>query len=164
LLALTAVLRIVGVFFAAGIFITVSSQSELMFFWEQTFRPFNLAGLPARELALVMVIAVRFLPVILGEIDRIKMAQMARGAKLSGGFGLSAIKSLLPLMIPTLTLAIVRAGELAQAMEARGYCISGERTRLHKFSLKISDFIAFALTFILLLFFVYPKGLFLLFF
>ncbi|MGM0600860.1 MAG: energy-coupling factor transporter transmembrane component T family protein [Candidatus Rifleibacteriota bacterium] len=145
LLALTAVLRIVGVFFAAGIFITVSSQSELMFFWEQTFRPFNLVGLPARELALVMVIAVRFLPVILGEIDRIKMAQMARGAKLSGGFGLSAIKSLLPLMIPTLTLAIVRAGELAQAMEARGYCISGERTRLHKFSLSFADFFAFFL-------------------
>jgi energy-coupling factor transporter transmembrane protein EcfT len=62
-------------------------------------------------------------------------------------------------MIPTLTLAIVRAGELAQAMEARGYCISGERTRLHKFSLSFADFFAFFLTFLALLVILFPNKL-----
>lgn len=132
-LAFIAILRILGVFFAAGIFVTISSQSELMYFWEQAFRPFAIFGLPARELALVMVIAVRFLPVILGEIDRIRMAQMARGAKFTHGFGLKAVKSLMPLLVPTISLAIIRAGDLALAMEARGYCVSRERTRYHSY-------------------------------
>ncbi|MDN5278034.1 MAG: energy-coupling factor transport system permease protein [Clostridiales bacterium] len=145
LLALEAILRIVGVFFSAGIFVTISSQTELMYFWEQTFRPLALFGLPARELALVMVIAVRFLPVILSEIDRIRIAQMARGAKLSGGFGLSAVKSLLPLMIPTLSLAIVRAGDLALAMEARGYCVSRSRTRFRHYRVEFIDLLGLLL-------------------
>ena len=93
LLALEAVLRIVGVFIVAGIFVTISSQSELMYFWEQSFRPLSIFGVQSRELALVMVIAVRFLPVILGEIERIRLAQMARGAKFSHGIGLKAVPS-----------------------------------------------------------------------
>jgi energy-coupling factor transport system permease protein len=139
ILAIEAVFRIIGVFIAAGVFVTISSQSELMYFWEQSFRPFQLVGLPARELALVMVIAVRFLPVILGEIDRIRVAQMARGAKFSHGFGLKAIKSLMPLLVPTLSLAIIRAGDLALAMEARGYCVSRERTRFRQFRIGFFD-------------------------
>ncbi len=139
ILAIEAAIRIIGVFFAAGIFVAISSQSELMYFWEQSFRPFSLIGLPARELALVMVIAVRFLPVILGEIDRIRIAQMARGAKFSHGFGLKAIKSLMPLLVPTLSLAIIRAGDLALAMEARGYCVSRERTRFRHFQIGLVD-------------------------
>lgn len=141
ILAIESVMRIIGVFFAAGIFVSISSQSELMYFWEQSFRPFSLIGLPARELALVMVIAVRFLPVILAEIDRIRIAQMARGAKFSQGFGLKAIKSLMPLLVPTLSLAIIRAGDLALAMEARGYCVSRERTRFRHFRIGLVDII-----------------------
>jgi energy-coupling factor transport system permease protein len=144
-LAVEAVLRIIGVFFTAGIFVTVSSQSELMFFWEQCFRPFQLIGLPARELALVMVIAVRFLPVILAEIDRIRMAQIARGASLKSKSGFCAIRTLLPLLIPTLTLALRRAEELAVAMEARGYSLSKNRTRFRSFYPGIMDFFFFAL-------------------
>jgi energy-coupling factor transport system permease protein len=133
ILALEAVLRIVGVFFSAGIFVTISSQSELMYFWEQSFRPFQLVGIPARELALVMVIAVRFLPVILSEIDRIRMAQIARGANMGAKAGLFAVKSLLPLLIPTLSLAIMRANDLAIAMEARGYSVSKSRSRFRSY-------------------------------
>lgn len=156
-LAVEAGIRIIGVFFAAGIFVTISSQSELMYFWEQTFRPFSLVGLPARELALVMVIAVRFLPVILGEIDRIRLAQMARGAKFSHGFGLKAVKSLMPLLVPTLSLAIIRAGDLALAMEARGYCVSRERTRYHSFRIGFFDIFALLL-FVVGLYFLFFRG------
>ncbi len=136
---LIAVIRIIGVFVTSGIFVTISSQSELMYFWEQSFRPLNLFGFQARELALVMVISVRFLPVILGELDRIRMAQMARGARFSHGVGLKAVKSLMPLLIPTLSLAIIRAEDLALAMEARGYCVSRQRTRYNHFSIGFFD-------------------------
>lgn len=139
LLAAEGMIRIVGVFLAAGIYLTVSSQSELMYFWEICFRPLRLLGLPARELALVMVIAVRFLPVILAEIDRIRMAQIARGAKLNSGGLFASAASLMPLMIPTLTQAIIRAGELAEAMEARGYRVASERTRYHRFDISTAD-------------------------
>lgn len=155
ILAIQAVLRIIGVFIVAGVFVTISSQSELMYFWEQSFRPFQLFGLPARELALVMVIAVRFLPVILEEIDRIRIAQMARGAKFSQGFGLKAIKSLMPLLVPTLSLAIIRAGDLALAMEARGYCVSSKRTRFKQFCIGFFDILGIFLFSASLVYFFY---------
>lgn len=154
LLAAEAMARIVGVFVVAGLYLTISPQAELMYFWEKVFAPFSLVGFPAREMALVMVIAVRFFPVMFSEIDRIRMSQIARGAKLrTGGFVASAI-SLMPLMIPTLTQAIVRAEELADAMEARGYRVASTRTRYTNFRFKILDFgcilfVALGLTFIL---------------
>ncbi|MBU1106898.1 MAG: energy-coupling factor transporter transmembrane protein EcfT [Candidatus Riflebacteria bacterium] len=142
MLAVEAVLRIVGVFLVAGVYLTISSQSELTCFWEACFRPLALIGFPAREFALIMVIAVRFFPVILGEIERIRMAQIARGARLNGGGLLSSATALMPLMIPTLTQAVIRAGELAQAMEARGYRVSAQRTRYQRFRFGFIDLIA----------------------
>lgn len=138
--AIEGIVRILGVFFTAGLYVTISSQSELMYFWEICFRPLRLAGLPASELALVMVIAVRFFPVILGEIERIRMAQIARGAKLGSGGLLDSAASLMPLLIPTLTQAIMRAGDLAQAMEARGYNINANRSRYNAYQLGKIDF------------------------
>ncbi len=137
--ALEGMIRILGVFIAAGCYLTVSPQSELMFFWETIFRPLRLFRLPARELALVMVIAVRFLPVMLSEIDRIRMAQIARGARLGKGGFFSSAAALMPLMIPTLAQAIIRGEELAEAMEARGYRVSGNRTRYYRFGIGFFD-------------------------
>ena len=148
-----AMLRIIGVFVCAGFYLTLSPQSELMYFWENLFKPFSLIGLPSRELALVMVIAVRFFPVILGEIDRIRMSQIARGAKLRKTNIFSSAASLMPLLIPTLSQAIIRAGELAEAMEARAYGAFETRTRYINFKLGFVDIfslfiLALTLTFI----------------
>ena len=126
-------MRIVGVFLVAGFYLVVSPQSELMYFWEVVFRPLSFFRLPARELALVMVIAVRFLPVMLAEIDRIRMAQTARGARLGKAGIFSTAAAMMPLMIPTLAQAIIRAEELAEAMEARGYRVAGVRTRYQQY-------------------------------
>jgi energy-coupling factor transport system permease protein len=140
--ALEGIARILGVFFIAGLYVNISPQSELMYFWEMCFRPFALFGLPARELALVMVIAVRFLPVMLNEIERIRMAQIARGARLADGGIIASAAALMPLMIPTLTQAIIRAGDLAQAMEARGYSLSASRSRYYPFRFSCIDYFA----------------------
>ncbi|PKL40979.1 MAG: hypothetical protein CVV41_19320 [Candidatus Riflebacteria bacterium HGW-Riflebacteria-1] len=156
LMAAEAMLRILGVFLVAGVYVTISSQSELTFFWEACFRPLSLFGFPAREFALIMVIAVRFFPVILGEIERIRMAQTARGAKLEGGGLLASAASLMPLMIPTLTQAVIRAGELAQAMEARGYRVSAQRTRYQRFRFGLSDFLAMLVPIMLFYYLLHP--------
>lgn len=138
-----AVARVCGIFLWSAVLITVSSPAELTFFWEQAFRPLSVFGIDRRELALVMVIGIRFLPVVLAEIERIRMAQAARGAGLGRGAGLVArIRNLLPLLIPTLVLSIHRAGDLALAMEARGYRLSGARTRYHEFRLGAWDLAA----------------------
>jgi len=127
--ALESCFRLAGVFLVSGFFVMSASQSELMFFWEGCFRPLGLIGLPSRELALVMVIAVRFLPVFFAEIERIRMAQSARGANFAGNGWTGAAKRYLPLLIPVLELSIRRAEELAVAMEARGYCLHSPRSR-----------------------------------
>ncbi len=141
LYAVEAMGKILGVFVVAGMYLTISPQGELMYFWEKVFAPFSVVGVPSREMALVMVIAVRFFPVMLSEIDRIRMSQIARGAKLRTGGLLTSAISLMPLMIPTLTQAIVRAEELADAMEARGYRVATRRTRYTKFLFNILDLV-----------------------
>lgn len=156
--AFTAITRILGVFLCSGLYLTVSSQSELLFFWEKIFAPLKLLGLPAGELALVMVIALRFFPVMLSEIDRIKMAQIARGAKLKKENFLSSAVSLMPLLIPTLTQALIRANDLADAMEARGYRVSANRTRYLLFSFELWDMF-FLVSTALVLTFLYMTGI-----
>ncbi len=144
--AAEGVIRILGVFIVAGYYLSLSPQAELMYFWEVVFRPLRLFKVPTRELALVMVIAVRFLPVMLGEIERIRMAQIARGARIGNGGILTSAASLMPLMIPTLSQALIRAEELAEAMEARGYRVAAARTRYNHFAFNCPDMLALVLT------------------
>lgn len=154
--ALDASIRIIGVFLIAGYFITVSSQSELIYFWEICFRPLDLVGLSSKELALVMVIAVRFMPVILSELERIKISQMARGAAFTTKSGLLAsARGLMPLLIPTISLSIMRANELALAMEARGYRMSAKRSRYKEFRISFEDIIVLIILIISIALIVY---------
>ncbi|HEY9072398.1 MAG TPA: ATP-binding cassette domain-containing protein [Candidatus Ozemobacteraceae bacterium] len=142
--AVDSILRLVGVFLVATLYVAVSTQAELMHFWEVCFRPLALFGVNTREPALAMVIAVRFLPVMLEEIERIRLAQRARGAKPESGLR-GTVMSLLPLLVPTLTLAIHRAHLLAVAMEARGYRLDGHRTRYRTYRLQVWDALVGAL-------------------
>ncbi|RCK78510.1 MAG: hypothetical protein OZSIB_1430 [Candidatus Ozemobacter sibiricus] len=138
-----AVVRVCGIFLWSAVLVTISSPAELTHFWELAFRPLGLFGVAAHELALVMVIGLRFLPVVLEEMERIRMAQAARGAGLPAGAGLVArVHHLLPLLIPTLVLSIHRASDLALAMEARGYRLSGQRSRYHEFRPQAGDLAA----------------------
>lgn len=137
--AIENVLRLCGVCMVATIYVGISTQAELMTFWETCFRPLSIFGVNIREPALVMVIAVRFLPVMLEEIERIRLAQRARGARFNAGWGGSVV-SLLPLLVPTLTLAIRRAQVLAIAMEARGYRLSGHRTKYKVYRFSAPDY------------------------
>lgn len=96
---------------------------------ELLLKPFRKVGLPAHELAMMMTIALRFIPTLIEEAEKIMKAQLARGADFESGGLVKRAKSLLPLLIPLFISAFRRADELAMAMEARCYRGGDSRTK-----------------------------------
>ena len=111
---------------------------------ERLLRPFRKFGLPAHELAMMMTIALRFIPTLLEETDRIMKAQTARGADFGSGGILKRAKSLVPLLVPLFISAFRRADDLATAMEARCYRGGDNRTRMKVLAMAGRDAAAFA--------------------
>lgn len=99
---------------------------------EHLLNPFKRIGVPAHELAMMMTIALRFIPTLLEETDRIMKAQMSRGADFSSGNIMKRAKNMLPILIPLFISSFRRADELALAMEARCYRGGEGRTRMHE--------------------------------
>lgn len=112
---------------------------------EKLLRPFKAIGVPAHEMAMMMTIALRFIPTLLEETDRIMKAQTARGADFGSGNILQRMKNMLPLLVPLFISAFRRADELATAMEARCYRGGEERTRMHELAYSSRDYVAFIL-------------------
>lgn len=112
---------------------------------ESLLTPFSKIGLPAHQLAMMMTIALRFIPTLLEETDKIMKAQMARGADFESGNIIRRAKNLVPLLVPLFINAFRRADELAFAMEARCYRGGDNRTRLNELKLHSSDIVSFAL-------------------
>jgi energy-coupling factor transport system permease protein len=100
----------------------------------------------AHELAMMMTIALRFIPTLIEETERIMKAQIARGADFETGGLIAKAKSLVPLLIPLFVSAIRRADELAMAMEARCYRGGEGRTRLRQLKYRRGDGLAFTVT------------------
>lgn len=109
---------------------------------EALLRPFKRIGVPAHELAMMMTIALRFIPTLLEETDRIMKAQTARGADFSSGNLMQRAKNMLPLLIPLFISAFRRADDLAVAMEARCYRGGEGRTRMHELRYYNRDYAA----------------------
>lgn len=116
---------------------------------ERLLSPFRRFGLPAHELAMMMTIALRFIPTLLEETDKIMKAQMARGADFESGNLLQRAKSLIPLLVPLFISAFRIAQDLAMAMEARCYRGGDQRTRMNAMALSKTDGAA---SFLMLLF------------
>ena len=117
---------------------------------ESLLRPFRVIGVPAHELAMMMTIALRFIPTLMEETDRIIKAQTARGADFSGGNLLARAKNMLPILVPLFISAFRRADDLAVAMEARCYRGGDGRTRMHQLAYRSGDFIAFVFAFVMI--------------
>jgi len=97
----------------------------------------------AHELAMMMTIALRFIPTLIEETEKIMKAQMARGADFESGGLLSRAKSLIPLLVPLFLSSFRRADELAMAMDARCYRGGEERTRMKQLVMGSGDFFAY---------------------
>lgn len=109
---------------------------------ERLMSPFKKIGLPAHEIAMMMTIALRFIPTLLEETDKIMKAQQARGADFETGGLVKKAKSLIPILVPLFISAFRIAQDLAMAMEARCYRGGVNRTRMHEMRLKSRDIAA----------------------
>lgn len=110
---------------------------------ESLLTPLKWIKFPVHELALIMSIALRFIPTLIDETNRIMAAQKARGADFESGNIFKRIKAVIPILIPLLISAFRRAEELGDAMDARCYSGSKNRTKYKKLTLSFRDFIAF---------------------
>ena len=100
--------------------------------------------IPVHEIALMMSIALRFIPILMEELDRIMKAQKARGADFESGSLVHRVRSLVPIIVPLFVSAVRRADDLAMAMEARCYHGGEDRTRMKPLKFHSRDWIAFA--------------------
>ncbi len=126
----------------AALLTFTTSPAQLAHGLEALLAPLQRIGLPVREFALVMTIALRFTPVLFDEIDKIAKAQQARGVDMTSRNPLRQMRSWAPLFVPVFVAAFRRAEELATAMEARGFRGAAQRTRLHPLRLTRWDMAA----------------------
>ena len=121
-----------------------TSPIELTDGLERLMSPLSVLKFPAHEIAMMMTIALRFIPTLMEEVDRIQKAQMSRGIDFSSGGLISRLKNMIPILVPLFVSSFRRADELAVAMESRCYHGSEGRTRLHQLKMQRNDYLAFA--------------------
>lgn len=149
--------RLVTLIIGSSILTLTTKPIKLTDGIEKLLNPFKRIGVPAHELAMMMSIALRFIPTLLEETDKIMKAQMARGADFESGNLINRAKSLIPLLVPLFISAFRRADELAMAMEARCYRGGENRTRMHELAYHKNDLLAFMMTLSFLTIIIYHR-------
>ncbi len=143
--ALFMAVRLLLLVVGAGLLTLTTSPIELTDGLESIFSPLKKIGFPAHEIAMMMSIALRFIPILSEETDKIMKAQSARGAVFDEGSIFKRAKAIVSLLIPLLVSAFRRAEELAMAMEARCYHGGEGRTRLKVLKMTKKDTFAYLL-------------------
>lgn len=118
---------------------------------EDLLKPFKKIGVPSHEIAMVISIALRFIPTLIEETQRIMKAQSSRGVDLEEGSLIKKMRAILSLLIPLFLSAFQRAEDLAYAMEARGYNPSKERTRYKVLKLETRDYFLLVISSLILI-------------
>lgn len=137
-------IRLVLLITASSLLTLTTSPMSLTDGLERTLNPFKRIGVPAHEFAMMMTIALRFIPTLLEEADRTMKAQMARGADFESGSLIRRARSFIPLLVPLFIGAFRRADDLAVAMEARCYRGGEGRTRFKILRMELRDYLACA--------------------
>lgn len=141
--ALFIMIRITTLIIGTGMFLTYTTTPIAMTdAIEDLLSPLKKLHVPVHEFAMMMTIALRFIPTLSEETEKIMTAQKARGADFSSGGLISRAKALIPVLIPLFVSAFNRAGDLATAMECRCYHGGEGRTRMTVRHLRVSDFLA----------------------
>jgi len=139
-------LRIGLLMVASSLLTLTTTPIDLTDGLERMFHVFKKVGVPVHEIALMLSIALRFIPTLLEETDKIMKAQKARGADFESGNIIVRVKSVIPIVVPLFISAFRRAEELALAMEARGYRGGAGRTRLRQLQLTWRDSVMVVVT------------------
>ncbi len=135
------VLRLIFLILGTSLLTLTTSPIALTDGMERLLSPFKKIHLPAHEIAMMMTIALRFIPTLLDETDKIMKAQSARGASIDSGNIFARAKAMVPILVPLFISAFRRADELATAMECRCYRGGEGRTRLYELKFGKVDFL-----------------------
>jgi energy-coupling factor transport system permease protein len=144
-------LRIFLLVGAAGLLTATTAPVALADGIEDLLSPLERVRFPAHEVAMMMTIALRFIPTLGDEAEKIRGAQAARGADFSEGGPVRRARSLIPVLVPLTVGAFRRADELAEAMESRGYRGGEGRTRYRELRFRTRDALALAVSVLILL-------------
>lgn len=140
------VIRIVLLIAGTSLLTYTTSPIALTDAIERLLSPLKKLKFPVHDLAMMMTIALRFVPTLIEETEKIMSAQKARGVEMDGGKLLDRIKSVIPIIIPLFISAVRRAGELATAMECRCYHGGEGRTKMRQLKFGVTDCLALALS------------------
>lgn len=132
-------IRLVIVVLISTLLTLTTKPSDLTLALESLFNPFKKIGLPVSELALMISIALRFVPTLFEETQKILKAQASRGVDISEGKFKDKVMQLISLLVPLFILSFKRADELANAMEVRGYVPGRARSSINRLCWQLSD-------------------------
>jgi energy-coupling factor transport system permease protein len=149
--AVFMMIRLTYLIIGSSIMTLVTTPNNLTDGMEKLMNPLRLIKVPVHEVAMMMSIALSFIPILLEETDKIMKAQMARGADFESGNLINKAKSLVPLLVPLFVSAFRRANDLAMAMEARCYRGGEGRTKMKPLIYHKRDFVAYI---VILIYFV----------
>ena len=138
-------IRLIYLIIGASVMTLTTTPNQLTDALEDIMNPLKFFNLPVHEVAMMMSIALRFIPILLDETDKIMRAQTARGADFEHGNLIERAKSLVPILVPLFVSAFRRANDLAMAMEARCYRGGEGRTKMKPLSYKQRDAISFVI-------------------
>ena len=133
------VIRLALMIMITTILTATTKPLELTLGIEDLLKPFKVIGVPAHDIAMMISIALRFIPTLIEETQRIMKAQASRGVDMENGKLMEKVKAILSLIVPLFVSAFQRAEELAYAMEARGYIPSRPRTRYKQLKMHGKD-------------------------
>lgn len=138
-IAILMILRLLYLMIGTSLLTLTTSPLMLTDGIENLLKPLNKIGVPSHEIAMMMTIAIRFIPTLTEETDKIMKAQMARGADFESGNIIKRAKAMLPLLVPLFVSAFRRADELSVAMESRCYHGGHNRTRMKQMKTTVTD-------------------------
>ena len=146
----TMALRLTLLITGSSLMTLTTTPNNLTDGMERLLRPLSRIKVPVHEIAMMMSIALRFIPILLEETDIIMKAQMARGADFESGNIFRRAKALVPLLVPLFVSAFRRANDLAMAMEARCYRGGEGRTKMKPLKYNGRDYAAYAIVWLFL--------------
>ena len=143
--SLKIILRLFLMVTLTMILTTATKPLDLTYALEWYMKPLKLVKFPTHEVAMTISIALRFIPTLLNEVERIMKAQTSRGVDFKHGKISSRFKAIISLIIPLFISSFQRAEELADSMEARGYDPRAKRTTYHHLKFSVNDLLVFIL-------------------
>ncbi len=141
--AVSMAIRLTLLIIGSSVMTLTTTPNNLTDGMEKMMRPLKVIKVPVHEVAMMMSIALRFIPILLEETDKIMKAQIARGADFESGNLLKRAKAMVPLLVPLFISAFRRANDLAMAMEARCYRGGDGRTKMKPLCYQKRDYIAY---------------------